>query len=32
MAGESKGIEGMLIFEEGNRQRASEKFLQSQLF
>ena len=30
--GESKRIEGILIFEEGNRQRALEKFLQSQLF
>ena len=30
--GQSKGIEGILIFEEGNRQRALEKFLQSRLF
>ena len=30
--GQSKGIEGILIFEEGNRQRALAKFLRSRLF
>ena len=31
-AGESKKIEGMLIFEEGDRRKALEKFLESELF
>jgi len=31
-AGQSKKIEGMLIFEEGDRHRALEKFLESELF